>query len=80
MNIKSEEAYALATEIADKTGGSMTQVVLDALRAHHLKLTREKKVAEIRQLCRETAGMMSPEALAFDIDKELYDEKTGLPK
>ncbi|EIZ80439.1 transcription factor [Novosphingobium sp. Rr 2-17] len=80
MNIKSDEAYAIASELAGKTGTSLTQVVLEALRAHSKRLDREAKIAEIREFCRETAAMMSPEVLAFDIDKELYDEKTGLPK
>ncbi|WP_068076792.1 type II toxin-antitoxin system VapB family antitoxin [Novosphingobium lentum] len=80
MNIKSEEAYAIASELAAAEGLSRTQVVLEALRARRATLNRAKKISEIREFCRETAAMMSPETLAFDIDKELYDEKTGLPK
>lgn len=80
MNIKSDEAYALASELAEKSGTSLTQVVLEALRAQHKLLNRERKLAEIRKLCEETAALLSPETLAFDIDKELYDEETGLPK
>ena len=80
MNIKSEEAYALASELAGLEGVSLTQVVLEALRARRAKLTREEKIEELMELCRETAAMMSSKTLAFDIDKELYDEKTGLPK
>ena len=79
LNIKSEEAYELASEIAQQTGVSMTQAVLDALRAHRKAVTREAKVARVMELCREARAMMSPETLAFDIDKELYDEM-GLPK
>ncbi len=80
MNIKSDEAYALASELAEIEGVSLTQAVLEALRAHHRMLTREKKIEELMEFCRETAAMMSPETLAYDIDKELYDEETGLPK
>jgi antitoxin VapB len=80
MNIKSAEAYALASELAGKEGMTITQVVLEALRAHHRRLTREKKIEELMEFACETAAMMSPETLAFDIDKELYDEETGLPK
>jgi len=79
MNIKSDEAYALASELAQQGGTSLTQVVLEALRAQRAKLDRDKKIAEIMEFCRETAAMMSPETLAFDIDKELYDPETGLP-
>ena len=80
MNIKSDEAYELATEIARREGVSRTQAVLDALRARQRELTKEERFEEIMALCRETAALMSPETLAFDIDKELYDEETGLPK
>lgn len=80
MNIKSDEAYAIAAEIAGKTGASLTQVVLEALRAHRNRVTREAKIAEIREFCRGTAALLSPETMVFDIDKELYDEKTGLPR
>jgi hypothetical protein len=80
MNIKNAEASGIAGELAALTGKSVTQVVLEALRAHKARLQRENKIAEIREFCRETAAMLSPETLAFDIDKELYDEKTGLPK
>lgn len=80
MNIKSDEAYALASEIADRTGATLTQVVLDALRARQRELTKAEKVERLMAFAAETAAMMTPEMLAFDIDKELYDEETGLPK
>ena len=80
MNIKNEEAYALATKLAEGSGISLTQAVLEALRAQHRKLEREAKIEELMEFCGETAAMMSPEQMAFDIDKELYDEVTGLPK
>ncbi len=80
MNIKSDEAYALATEIAGRTGETLTQVVLEALRARQRELTKGEKLKEVMALCRDMRARMSPEALAFDIDKELYDDVTGLPR
>lgn len=80
MNIKNTEAYELASEIASIEGLSRTQAVLAALRAHRKRLATEKKVEEAMEICRDAASRMSPKMLAFDIDKELYDEKTGLPK
>lgn len=80
MNIKNEEAYALATKLAEGSGISLTQAVLEALRAQHRKLEREAKIEELMEFSGETAAMMSPEQMAFDIDKELYDEVSGLPK
>ena len=80
MNIKNAEASLIAGELAVLTGTSVTKVVLEALRAQRAKLQRENKIEELMEFARETAAMMSPEALDFDIDKELYDEETGLPK
>jgi antitoxin VapB len=80
MNIKSDEAYALASDIAERTGETLTQVVLEALRARQRELTKDEKLNEVMALCRDMRARMSPEALAFDIDKELYDEVTGLPR
>ena len=79
MNIKSAEAYAIASELVGLTGQSLTHVVLEALRAQRSRLTREAKIAEIREYCRETRAMMSPELLAINMDDYLYDEN-GLPK
>lgn len=80
MNIKSDEAYALATEIAERTGQSLTQVVLEALRARQNELTKAERLERVMALLADMRSRMSPEMLAFDIDKELYDEETGLPK
>lgn len=80
LNIKSDEAYELATKIARREGVSLTQAVLDALRARQWDLTKEERFKEVMALCRETAALLSAKTLAFDIDKELYDEETGLPK
>jgi len=79
MNIKNAEAAALAGELAALSGTSVTQAVLEALRARKRALDKARKVEEIMEFCRETRAMMPPETLAFDIDKELYDEETGLP-
>jgi hypothetical protein len=82
MNIKNAEAVELAAELAKAEGISRTELVLEALRDR--KRLREKaiedKIERIMEFCRETRAMVSSEALAFDIDKELYDEVTGLPK
>ncbi len=39
LNIKDDEAYALASEIAKLTGKSLTRVVKDALQAEKNRLT-----------------------------------------
>ena len=79
MNIKNAEAYALATELAEETGVSLTQAVLEALRARKRELVKRDVVEEIMALARDTRARLSPEALALDHGEYLYDE-LGLPK
>lgn len=43
LNIKSREAYELASELAQLTGQSMTAVVLDALRKQQKQLQHQQK-------------------------------------
>lgn len=79
LNIKSDEAYALASELAQQTGASLTQVVLDALRARKHALSHEERFQRAMAICRDSAARMSPELKALDVDEYLYDEN-GLPK
>ena len=79
MNIKNAEAYALATELAEEAGVSLTQAVLEALRARKRELAKRDVVEEIMALARDTRARLSPEALALDHGEYLYDE-LGLPK
>lgn len=79
MNIKSDEAHALATEIASRTGETLTQVVLEALRARQRELTKAERLEAVMAICRDARSRMSPELLALDMDEFLYDER-GLPK
>lgn len=79
MNIKSDEAYALATEIAGRTGETLTQVVLEALRARQRALTKDERFEQAMAICRDARSRMTPEFLALDHDALLYDE-FGLPK
>ena len=79
MNIKNAEAYALATELAEQAGVSLTQAVLEALRARKRELSKKDVVEEVMAIARDMRSRMSPELLALDIDEYLYDEN-GLPK
>lgn len=79
LNIKSREAYELATEIAGRTGESLTQVVLEALRARQREVTKAERFERAMAICRDARSRMTPEYLARDFDDELYDE-FGLPK
>jgi hypothetical protein len=79
MNIKNAEATAIAGELAAMTGTSVTQVVLDALRARKRELESEKRFNRAMEIIHDMRARMSPELLALDIDDYLYDEN-GLPK
>jgi len=78
MNIKSEEAYALASEIARREGVSLTQAVVDALRARQRALSTQERLAKAEAICRDFASRMTPEFKNWDYDADLYDED-GLP-
>ena len=79
MNIKSAEAYEIASALAEKSGASMTQVVLDALRAQKHKLESIDRFDRALEIIHDMRARMSPELLELDIDEYLYDED-GLPK
>jgi antitoxin VapB len=79
MNIKNAEAYEIASALAEKTGTSLTQVVLDALRAHKQELEKEDRFERAMAIIHDMRARLSPEFLARDFDDELYDE-FGLPK
>lgn len=84
LNIKNEEAVRLVKELAHLKGGSLTSVVIEAVRE---KLDRERTPAinearvqywlDFGQRVRETAD---PEWLAKDPFEDLYDDELGLPK
>jgi antitoxin VapB len=82
LNIKSEDAYRLASRLAELTGGSLTSVVIKALR---VELEQEEKRRDIKarvdrvmEIAREIrAHMRGP--VSSDTSW-LYDDETGLPK
>ena len=81
LNIKSEDAYRLASRLSELTGESLTTVVTRALRS---ELDREQRL-------RDKAAMKADLlAIAADIKANmpadvtsdhtwLYDDETGLP-
>ena len=83
LNIKSTEAYNLASELARLTGHSMTAVVLDALRKQREQLQRqqqkEARVQELMAIAKRCAAHIDQSARALDHGDMLYDER-GLPQ
>ena len=52
LNIKSDEAYELASDIARRTGKNLTLVVTDALRETQRLLTRDEKLAKLEEIAK----------------------------
>jgi antitoxin VapB len=84
INIKNPEVHALAKELAELTGESMTEAVLIALKE---RLARERNSEErlrermevLTAIGRDVAERLGPEWRAMDVDDWLYDEN-GLPR
>jgi antitoxin VapB len=79
LNIKSDEAYELARDIARRTGKNLTLVVTDALRETHRSLTREERLAKLRAISEECAPLWEEPWKSTPHGDILYDE-FGLPK
>jgi hypothetical protein len=79
LNIKSEEAYALASKIAEAEGVSLTQAVIEALRRREREVSADARFARAMEIIKDMRSRMSPELLALDVNDYLYDDN-GLPK
>lgn len=79
MNIKSDEAHALARRIASHTGESLTSAVVVALRERLDRIERERSVQEkIRRIDAILAKLPPvPPGVTSD-HSDLYDDD-GLP-
>jgi antitoxin VapB len=82
LNIKSDDAYSLASRLSELTGESLTTVVTKALQA---ELDREQRLrdkaerkARLLKLAEEIRANMEP-GITSD-HSWLYDDETGLPK
>lgn len=82
MNIKNPETYALAVELAERLGSTLTEAVTVALKDRLALENRDALIAarkeKLTRSARRIADMIGPEGLP-DHDALLYDEN-GLPK
>lgn len=82
LNIKNNEAYTLARELAQLTGQSMTAVVLEALRAQQRQIqNRQQKAARVRELtaiAQRCAVHIKQPAASVEHSDMLYDD-AGMP-
>ena len=85
LNIKSDEAYRLATRLAELRGESLTAAVTAALRQ---RVDEEEKLREKEAMIRDVKAITAE--IRAELDKAggerptsnhdwLYDDETGLP-
>lgn len=81
MNIKSEEATALARELAALSGESMTTAVTVAVRERleRLRAQREQRANRLLEIGRDVAGRLPEQDRTADHGDLLYDD-LGLPR
>lgn len=83
LNIKNNEAYSLASELAKLTGQSMTAVVIDALRTklEQIKNRQQQKrqVQEMMAIGKRCAAHIKQPIAAIDHGDMLYDD-LGMPQ
>lgn len=82
LNIKSEDAYRLASRLAELTGESLTSVVTRALRAELAReeraRDREERLRRVREITADIRQHLEHPLPSSDHDW-LYDED-GLPQ
>jgi antitoxin VapB len=82
LNIKSEDAYRLASRLSELTGESLTTVVTRALRS---ELDREQRLRDKAALKADLLAIAADikANMPGDVTSDhswLYDDETGLPK
>lgn len=80
-----DETYALARQLADETGESLTEAVTTAVRERLARLELREDAVEARLAAgRAIAEDMARRWGPYDSDEDptafLYDEETGLPR
>lgn len=82
MNIKNEEAYRLAKQLAKLTGESLTSAVTEALRERLSRVRRARGgdlADKLMAIGRDCASHLREPFRTIDHGEMLYDEH-GLPK
>jgi antitoxin VapB len=82
LNIKSEDAYRLASRLSELTGESLTTVVTQALRTELAREQRRRDKAALEEKLWSIAGEIKanmPDDVTSD-HSWLYDDETGLPR
>ena len=81
LNIKSEDAYRLASRLSELTGENLTTVVTKALRTELDREERLREKAALEEKLWTIAGQIKAN-MPPDVTSDhnwLYDDETGLP-
>jgi hypothetical protein len=78
MNIKNAEVIALAHEVAELKGVSLTEALRAALKAEKRELTKDERRARIRAFIKESGKLWTDAERNIDHTAFLYDEN-GMP-
>ena len=83
LNIKSEDAYRLASRLSELTGESLTTVVTEALRERLDRQmqthSRDERIRRIRSITADIRAAIGDDLPSSD-HSWLYDDETGLPR
>ena len=79
LNIKNEETYRLAQELAALTGESMTAAVTEAVRERLDRVKSKGMVEQIMKIAKTSGSRWKEPYKSVDHGDLLYDDK-GLPK
>ena len=79
ISIKNERARQLVDESVQRTGETVTEAVTAALQKRLLELTREERLARVREITKECASRLVEPWKSIDHGDLLYNE-FGLPK
>jgi antitoxin VapB len=85
LNIKNERTHALVRQLASLSGMSQTDAVADAVERRIAELSaapqddRAVRLNRVLELALEIRESLRPDGIP-DIDAELYDPATGLPR
>jgi antitoxin VapB len=82
LNIRSEDAYRLASQLAELTGESLTTAVTEALRERlerqRQTRNRDERLRRLRAITADIRAAMGDDVPSSD-HSCLYDDESGLP-
>lgn len=80
LNIESDEAYRLASDLVNLTGESITQAITEAIRERLLRIQQANILAvDLLAIGRDCASRLKEPYRSADHGDLLYDER-GLPR